>query len=65
MTANPILLQKNTAVSLSVLQSSRDFRWMRRWISFIIQSLSADSGRHIGYALHERCVFGRRTETGI
>ena len=32
MTANPILLQKNIAVSSSVLQNSMDFHWMRRWI---------------------------------
>lgn len=32
MMANPILLQKNTAVSLSALQSGREFRWMKHWV---------------------------------
>lgn len=34
MTANPILLQKNIAVLLNALLNSRDFHWMRLWISF-------------------------------
>ncbi len=34
MTANPILLQKNIAVLSNVLLNSRDFHWMRHWISF-------------------------------
>ena len=36
MTANPILLQKSIAVSLSALAEDKDFRWMKHWISFII-----------------------------